>query len=364
MAMKRSLWPLALLPLLVVGFLASLGSSAARDDAYVVVRRAATRADGEPTKLEYPAAGDAGQQRVRYLMATGFPSELLRTFAMTRRFVERTAPEGSVTHARATAPLYLALGTDDTFHDAPYRDRIIGHGPFSTRIPADVPLVWIDEAALPASPPGAADGAVLNTVVIGLGKAILSLVAPPPAPGQELAVRLRPLRDGYLAFLLVVAAEWGSRPGVSGAQDSIEDEDARDYMRSFPLFARVRANEAARRAVELGDFECMDHDPEVVATVLYRMAASDLGRTMETDDAYLPFLDQPPPRGIPAALLLGAFRNFQAKLLSAWSAAVRAGRAPATLTDLVEAYGAAHPLERAEASRILAVTTGRAPGWR
>jgi hypothetical protein len=363
MAMKRSLWPLALLPLLVVGFLASLGSSAARDDAYVVVRRAAARADGEPTKLEYPDAHDPGLAGVRFLMARGFPAELLRTFAMTRRFVERTAPDGSVVHARATAPLYLALGVDDTFRDTPYRDRILGHGPFATRIPADVPLVWVDEE-LATAPPGAADGAALNEIVIGLGKAIVSLVAPLPANQQaELAVRPYPLRDGYVAFLLVVAAEWGSRPDVAGAQDSMYDEEARDYMRSFPLFARVRANEAARHEAQLGDFEYMDRDPEVIATVLYRMAASDLGRTMERDDAYLPFLAEPPPHGIPAALLLGAFRNFQAKLLSAWSAAVRAGHRPATLTDLVEAYADAHPLERAEARRILAVTTGRGPAW-
>jgi hypothetical protein len=361
--MKRSLWPLALLPLLVVGFLASLGSSAERDDAYVVVRRAPSRADGQPTKLAYPEPDDPAQIDVRYLMASGFPAELLRTFAMTRRFVERTAPSGSVTRARATAPLYLALGTNDTFHDVPYRDRILGHGPFATRIPADVPLIWIDDEEL-AAPPGAGNGPALNAIVIGFGKAIVSLVAPPPASRDaELAVRPYPLRDGYLAFLQVVAAEWASRPGVAGAHDSTDDDDGRDYLRTFPLFARVRANEAARHAAQLGDFETMDRDPEVIATVLYRMAASELGRTMEPDDAYLPFLDEPPPRGIPAALLLGAFRNFQAKLLSAWSAAVRAGHAPATLSDLVEAYATAHPAEHDDARHILVVTTGRGPAW-
>jgi hypothetical protein len=358
--MTRSLWPLALLPVLVVGFLASLGSSATRDDAYVVVRRETTRPDGQPTKLVYPAAHDAAQMGVRFLMAGGFPAELLRTFGMTRRFVERTAPDGSVVHARATAPLYLALGVDDTFHDTPYRDRVIGHGLFATRIPADVPLVWIDDRLASASP-GPGDGAALNEIVSGLGKAIVSLVAPLPASrAGELAGQPYPLRDGYVAFLLVVAAEWGSRPGVGGAQESVDDEAARDYLRSLPLFARVRANEAAQHVAQLGD---LDNDPEMIATVLYRMAASDLGRTMERDDAYLPFLAEPPPRGIPAALLLGAFRNFQAKLLSAWSAAVRAGHRPATLTDLVEAYADAHPLERAEARRIFAVTTGRGPAW-
>ena len=70
-----------------------------------------------------------------------------------------------------------------------------------------------------------------------------------------------------------------------------------------------------------------------------------------------PFLEARPPRDVHPALLLGAFRNFQAKLLSAWSRARAAGRPPHDLVDLIEAYADAYPAERAEATRIFLVTT-------
>ncbi len=44
--------------------------------------------------------------------------------------------------------------------------------------------------------------------------------------------------------------------------------------------------------------------------------------------------------------MLGPFRNFQAKLLSAWGRAVLEGRPPRDIADLVEAYGRALPAER------------------
>ena len=72
---------------------------------------------------------------------------------------------------------------------------------------------------------------------------------------------------------------------------------------------------------------------------------------------YRPFLEARPPRDVHPALLLGAFRNFQAKLLAAWSRADAASRPPHDLIDLVEAYGDAYPAERAEATRIFLVTT-------
>jgi hypothetical protein len=95
----------------------------------------------------------------------------------------------------------------------------------------------------------------------------------------------------------------------------------------------------------------------VIATVLYRMAASQLGRRMARDEIYRPFLEARPPRGISPALLLGAFRNFQAKLLAAWGGAVAAGKKPLNVVDLVEAYADAYPEERAEVTRIFLVTT-------
>jgi hypothetical protein len=55
--------------------------------------------------------------------------------------------------------------------------------------------------------------------------------------------------------------------------------------------------------------------------------------------------------------VLGPFRNFQAKLLSAWGRAVVDGRPPRELADLVEAYGQALPAERLEVVRVFVITT-------
>jgi hypothetical protein len=55
--------------------------------------------------------------------------------------------------------------------------------------------------------------------------------------------------------------------------------------------------------------------------------------------------------------VLGPFRNFQAKLLTAWARAVVAGTPPRDIVDLVDAYAKALPDERGEAWRLFVVTT-------
>src|SRR5678815_2712917 len=103
--------------------------------------------------------------------------------------------------------------------------------------------------------------------------------------------------------------------------------DERDGMRGKPIYACVRGNEAVFRAPTArlrgppaGPQPAYDlvNDPEVIATVLYRLASSDLGRRMAPREVYRPFLTVEPPPDIHPALLLGAFRNFQAKLIAAW----------------------------------------------
>src|SRR5206468_9166522 len=97
-----------------------------RDDRFVLLRRGPARAPGEPTPLGYPAFTDAGATRVQRLMSDALARELLGTFAMARRLAGETAPRGSVRHARAQAPAYLALGVSDLDgHALPYRDRVI-----------------------------------------------------------------------------------------------------------------------------------------------------------------------------------------------------------------------------------------------
>jgi hypothetical protein len=55
--------------------------------------------------------------------------------------------------------------------------------------------------------------------------------------------------------------------------------------------------------------------------------------------------------------VLGPFRNFQVKLLSAWARAALAGNPPRDVAELLDAYVRAMPGERAEATRIFVVTT-------
>jgi len=92
--------------------------------------------------------------------------------------------------------------------------------------------------------------------------------------------------------------------------------------------------------------------------VLYRLAQSKtVGRKIAPDAVYAPFVKDRVPEGISPAAVLGPFRNFQAKLLSAWARAVLEGKPPADIADLVEAYGRALPAERSEITRIFVVTT-------
>jgi hypothetical protein len=99
-------------------------------------------------------------------------------------------------------------------------------------------------------------------------------------------------------------------------------------------------------------------DPLTIATFLYRFAASEAGHRLAPDETYRAMVPELPPTGISPGRLLGAFRNFQAKLLWAWNRVALANRPPRDLIDLVEAYADAFPAERAEAVRIFLVTTG------
>jgi hypothetical protein len=103
--------------------------------------------------------------------------------------------------------------------------------------------------------------------------------------------------------------------------------------------------------------EQIANDPNVIATFLYRLAASPAGHRLAPDDLYRPFVPELPPAGISPGRLLGSFRSFQAKLLACWDRARRQGRPPRDLIDLVEVYAAAYPEERPEVTRIFLVTT-------
>jgi hypothetical protein len=249
---------------------------------------------------------------------------------MTKRFVARTS-------SHRESPTAIVLGAMNDRRDD--RAPRVGAGFWRAALPADTPVVWIDDGR---------PGREMDDLVTGLGSAIADTIAPD---------RAFELRAGYIEFLQVVAAEWRPPRPI----------DERDGLRGERVYARVRGNSAVFRAPAACIGRCSEtetrpaydlvNDPEVIATVLYRLASSDLGRQMAPKEVYRPFLIEEPPPGVHPALLLGAFRNFQAKLLAAWRAAITAGRRPRDLLELVDAYADAYPAERTEAIRIFLTTT-------
>jgi hypothetical protein len=306
----------------------TLISCTTRDDDYLLLRRVETSDARAATRLAPAARNESEASYVRHLLANGFGAELLRTYAMTKRFATHTAG-----YREATTT--IALGVPDAPGNPP-RAREIQLGWWRTTKPAAEPIIWIDDSG------ARRQRSTMVDLVTGLGGAIVDVVAPEAGGPYAQAAALR---AGYIAFLQVVAAEW--RPP--------RDTDDRDDLRGLKLFADVRANDAVLRSQ--GDGRRMVGDPLVVATVLYRLAASELGQRMADPAVYAPFLEARPPRDVHPALLLGAFRNFQAKLLSAWARAAAANRPPHDLVDLIEAYADAYPAERAEVMRIFLVTT-------
>jgi len=299
-----------------------------RDDDYLLLRRAAAPDTGAAPRLAPAARNDGEASYVRHLLANGFGAELLRTYAMTKRFAGETS-----SYRGATTTIALGAPEDAA---APARPREVQIGWWRTTKPAADPIIWIDDSG------ARRQRSTMVDLVSGFGDAIADVVAP---ESRGPYAQSSALRAGYVAFLQVVAAEW--RPP--------RDTDDRDDLRGLKAFADVRANNAVLRSH--GDGRRMAGDPMVVATVLYRLASSGLGQRMADPAVYGPFLEARPPRDVHPALLLGAFRNFQAKLLSAWSRARAAGHPPHDLVDLVEAYADAYPAERAEATRIFLVTT-------
>jgi hypothetical protein len=302
-----------------------------RDDDYLLLRRVEAGDARAPTRLVPAKPNDSEALYLRQLLANGFGAELLRTYAMTKRFAARTTGYQDM-------PTTIVLGRYDGSPVDPRPRRQIDIGWWRTTMRQEQPVTWIDDSLPPNGP------ITMAQLVAELADDIVDVVAPEAGQIHGDAPSAA-LRWGYRAFLEVVAAEWRT-PSVT---------DDRDDLRKMRTFADIRANEGVRRA--RGKAGAMIGDPDVVATVLYRLASSGLGQRMADPAVYLPFLQTRPPRGVHPALLLGAFRNFQAKLLAAWSRARTAGRAPHDLIDLIEAYGDAYPAERAEAMRIFLVTT-------
>jgi hypothetical protein len=299
-----------------------------RDDDFMLLRRVETKDPGAPIRLVQAARNDGEALYIRQLLSNGFGAELLRTYAMTKRFAARTA-------GYHETPTTIVLGPCG--YSEPEKKRLIDIGWWTTSMSSEQPIIWMYD---PHESYGG--GSPMGALVERFGDEILEVIAPDNTNDVDPP---NLLRRGYLYFLETVAAEWRTPSLI----------DDRDELRRRRVFAEIRANEGVLNAH--GDAKMMLRDPRVVGTVLSRMASSKLGQQMADPSVYLPFLEVKPPRDVHPALLLGAFRNFQAKLLSAWSRARAAGRPPHDVIDLVEAYADAYPAERAEATRIFLITT-------
>ncbi|MES1207168.1 MAG: hypothetical protein ABUS79_14625, partial [Pseudomonadota bacterium] len=173
----------------------------------------------------------------------------------------------------------------------------------------------------------------------------------PPVPPAA-----RALIDGYALAMEVIGREW--RVG-GGPQGTVAPSAGTGTQRE--RFAGVRGNAYVLMPGDPGTLRSgagMLTDPGVVATVLHRMVqATGVGRRVAPAEIYAPFVGQRVPPGVSPAAVLGPIRNFQVKLLCAWAGAVVAGHPPRDLVDLVTAYADTLPAERADAFRILVVTT-------
>jgi hypothetical protein len=289
----------------------------------------------EPLALDDQRALPLHQQ-----IGVGIVGELLRTDYLAKELVRDLAVNGNgyPTAARAAAgqPTLFVVGRGL----APLGSGFATRGFFggATDRP-DLPWIGLREDL-------AEDRALPQSVSGLLARRLLARVVD-PASSPVLA-------DGYVRAMEVIAREWRVGQGPQGA---VAPDAGTGTQRA--LFAGVRENQfavgpdgAPRPAPELLA------DPGLAATVIYRLAESKLvGKRVAPADVYAPFVKDRVPPGVSPAAVLGPFRNFQAKLLTAWARAALAGTPPRDIADLVEAYGRAMPQERGEAVRIFVVTT-------
>jgi hypothetical protein len=283
-------------------------------------------------------------------LASGVGAELIGTVYLTQRLLRQghlgDLPISPEARSLASAPITLVLGAPEPAEGRGLRlPRTIG-GP--------VPHPAAPWVTLPTAPTDERERAV----VLGgrLATLIARLVATggrwqTPSGGPPSAL----LETGYRMATEVIAREWKTERGPRGARfATTSSEVARDS------FAAVRKNEyvLAEDGGGLKPPAGLLNHPGVVATVLYRMAQTRaLASRPARAELYAPFVQGPIPAGVNPAALLGTFRNFQAKLVTAWMRAVLAGNPPVDLADLVLSWGAEFPEERAEVIRIFVVTT-------
>jgi hypothetical protein len=290
---------------------------------------------------------EADAPAVVKLFYEGFGAEMLRTVYMAKQLVREGRPGGEA-YPDADGPavvegLPVVVGLDrDPFGRGLSFSRWL-------RGPVGRPeAVWV---GLPAQPER--DRALIQTVSGRLATYVLELVMSGGTFADTSGVVPPVLGTGYRQAMEVIAREWRVGKGPAGV---VPSDAGTPGQRA--LFAGVRENlrvlddrGGLRPAAELLA------DPQVAATVIYRMAQSRaLTGRLAPPTFYAPYASRVPP-GISPAAVLGTFRHFQAKLLGAWSLSARSGHPPRDIADLVETYAAAYPDERKEALRVFLVTT-------
>jgi hypothetical protein len=289
----------------------------------------------EPLALEDVRAVPLEKQ-----IEVGILGELVRTDYLAKQVVRDVSWEGKSfpepTRVAAREPTILIVGRGL----APLGEGLALKGFFGGAAEhPGVPWVGLKEDI-------GDDRALPQTVTAVLARRVVSRVADEAASAV--------LIDGYVQAMEVIAREWRVGQGPAGA---VAGDAGTGTQRA--LFAGVRENQfavgadgAPRPARALLD------DAGLAATVLYRMAESQaVGRRVAPAEVYAPFVTDHVPPGVSPAAVLGSFRNFQAKLLTAWARATLAGTPPKDIADLVEAYARAMSAERVEVFRIFVVTT-------
>jgi hypothetical protein len=334
---------------------AALGVGCHRDTAlgppdsfavYAPIEGAPAGSPAAPTLVSSLAPDDPRAEPLYRELSIGFAGEVLRTDYLAKQLV-RDALVGGRRYpdpARAAAAEPTAFVVGAAAGEKAGRGLALKGTFGGTDDHRDI--VWIGLDRYPDH-----DRALPQTLASLIGRAAAARVAGGGDGSQPLP---RPLLEGYARALEVIAREWRVGEGPEGALlATAGTREQRD------LFTAVRENRYAvgpdggpRPAGELLG------DPGLAATVLYRLVQSkSVGRKVAPPEVYAPFVTDRIPPGISPAAVLGPFRNFQAKLLSAWGRAVLEGHPPRDIADLVEAYGRALPAERAEVIRIFVITT-------
>jgi hypothetical protein len=319
-------------------------------DSYILFAPVAGKGDGTLPVVRRLDISDESVKPIPYLLEASFPFEMVRTTYLVKQFVREATVDGrhfsAVALRNAAEPTCMVLGIERW----PYGlglglafSRIFGGVEIHRRLP------WIE---LPADP--ARDKALVQTLAGRLATYVAHFVAtaglfsdaapPPPI-----------LVEGYRIAMEVVAREWRVGSGPAGV---IQVEEGSEKQRE--IFANVRENRYVldQDGATLREARELLANPGVAATVIHRMAESHtLAGRVAPEAFYAPFASNRFPPGVSPAAVLGTFRNFQAKFLSAWATAAFRGRPPRDVIDLVDIYGAAFPAERAEAIRIFVVTT-------